>query len=69
MNSGKGLVEFLVALVFLLILGDVFYKSAHLDCSPSAPWYLKAMDHECQGLKDKLAEEREHVSRHEEDDD
>jgi hypothetical protein len=71
MNSGKGLVDFLVAIVLILIFVDLFYKSYHLDCSPSAHWFLKGMDHECQALKEKLAEQqlREKAPRHEEDDD
>ena len=70
MNSGKGLVDLLVAIVLILIFIDVFYKSYHLDCSPNAHWFLKGMDHECQGLKEKLEEaQHEKAQRPEEDDD
>lgn len=67
----NGLGRLAIAILYLLLLVDVAYKSSHLNCSPTAPWYLQAMEHECQELKEKLEEQKrqEKSPRHDEVDD
>ena len=51
--------DILITLLVLLIYFDVWYKTAHTNCSPNAPWYLQATLGECKAIAEKAAEARQ----------